>query len=59
MQGVICLLQMNEAILAAGEEVIANSSSSDASLWTVKVKHFEQVVTNISPSMSKKRSNFC
>ncbi|XP_060669195.1 cell division control protein 48 homolog C, partial [Ziziphus jujuba] len=44
---------MREATLAALDEAIANSSTSDTSQRTVKVKHFEQVVTKISPSVSK------
>ncbi|KAH7513769.1 hypothetical protein FEM48_Zijuj11G0017200 [Ziziphus jujuba var. spinosa] len=42
---------MKKAIMEAQDEAIANSSSSDTSQWTVKVKHFEQVITKISPSV--------
>lgn len=41
---------MKEAVLAACDEAVANGEEN--SEWTVKLKHFEQVVTNISPSVS-------
>ncbi|GMP40527.1 hypothetical protein CsSME_00010946 [Camellia sinensis var. sinensis] len=50
---------MNEAVMAALEEkLIARSSSSDATLLTIKKMHFEQALEKISPSVSSKQKQY-
>ncbi|KAL7205044.1 hypothetical protein ACSBR2_018045 [Camellia fascicularis] len=50
---------MNEAAMAALEEkLIARSSSSDATLLTIKKMHFEQALEKISPSVSSKQKQY-
>ncbi|XP_052194467.1 cell division control protein 48 homolog C [Diospyros lotus] len=49
---------MNEAAMAALEEMLIAQSRSDASSWTIKKVHFEQALKKISPSVSDKQKQY-
>ncbi|KAJ0007055.1 hypothetical protein Pint_28988 [Pistacia integerrima] len=47
---------MNEAAMAALEEkVMLSKSSSDPTPFTIKITHFEQALSKITPSVSNQQ----